>query len=102
MWPMLRSEAIGIIKRGLGFRQTQDAAIVAALQQAQRDLEHGKTLPNWMLEVDSPIAVTANVSTVATPSLFLRLHEEYQPYYLDANGQRVYLPRKNLMEAQDA
>lgn len=99
---MMRSEAITIIKRGLGFRQTQDAAIVAALQQAQRDLEHGKTLPNWMLEFDAAMPVTANVSTVTTPSLFLRLHEEYQPYYLDTTGNRVYLPRKNLMEALDA
>ena len=50
--PVLRSEAITTIKRGLGFRQTQDASIVAALKQIQENLEHGHTLPSWLLVFD--------------------------------------------------
>lgn len=99
---MLRSEAIGIIKRGLGFRQTQDAAIIAALQSAQRDLEAGKTLPNWLLVFDQPISVTAGTAVIAMPTGFLRLHEEYEMYFLNDEGQPVNLPRKNPQEAQAA
>lgn len=100
---MMRSEAITIIKRGLGFRQTQDAAIVSALQIAQRDLEHGKTLPDWLLAYDEPITVVAGTATVATPTGFLRLHDEHALYYLSVpEGLRVAIPRRNPEEAYDA
>jgi hypothetical protein len=96
---MLRSAAITIIKRGLGFRQTQDAAIIAALQQVQRDLEGGKTLPEWLVTYDSPLAVVAGTATVAQPAGFLRLHEEYPLWYTDSLGGQAFLPRKNHNEA---
>jgi len=99
---MLRSEAVGIIKRGLGFRQTQDAAIIAALKQTQRDLEAGKTLPEWLVTYAEPLATPAGVATVALPLRFLRLHEEYPPYYLNSSGAKVWLPRKNAIEATEA
>lgn len=99
---MLRSEAITIIKRGLGFRQTQDAAIIAALKQAQRDLELGRTLPDWLLVYDAPITVVGNVATAALPERFLRFHEEYQMYYLNSDGKPVGLPVRRPEEAYDA
>jgi hypothetical protein len=99
---MMRSEAIGIIKRGLGFRQTQDTAIIAALQSAQRDLELGKTLPNWLLTFDVPVPVTAGTPAVTLPPDFLRLHDDYNTYYLNSDGARVFLPRKNYTEAYTA
>lgn len=99
---MMRSEAIGIIKRGLGFRQTQDAAIVAALKQVQRDLEHGKTLPDWLLTYGAVCSVLTPGYIVTLPTTFLRFHEEYPPYYVDADGTAVNIPRKNSMEARDA
>lgn len=99
---MMRSEAIGIIKRGLGFRQTQDTAIIAALQAAQRDLEAGKTLPTWLLTFDAPIPVTPGTATVTLPVNFLRLHDDYNVYYVNSDGARVFLPRKNYTEAYTA
>lgn len=98
---MLRSEAIGIIKRGLGFRQTQDASIIAALQKAQRDLEAGKTLPNWLLAFDVAVPVVANTATITMPAGFLRLHDDYELYYL-VSGVPMYLPRKTPQEAASA
>jgi hypothetical protein len=99
---MLRSEAINVIKRGLGFRQTQDVAIIAALKQVQRDLEAGKTLPNWLLVFDAPITVTANTATSALPTGFLRVHEDYPLYRSGSGGAKVFIPRKNYTEAYQA
>lgn len=99
---MLRSEAITIIKRGLGFRQTQEPTIIAALQAQQRDLEQGKTLPSWLLSYDVPITVTANNATITLPSGFLRFHDDYEMYYTNADGANVFLPRKNYTEAYQA
>jgi hypothetical protein len=96
---MLRSEAITIIKRGLGFRQTQDAAIVAALKQIQRDLEHGKTLPSWLLVFDVAIPVTADATTVSLPTGFLRFHEDYPPFFVNSDGDVVNVPRRTSDEA---
>lgn len=99
---MLRSEAITILKRGLGFRQTQDAAIIAALKTAQRDLELGKTLPNWLLAFDVPVAVTAGTAAIVMPTGFLRFHEDYELYYRTSTGVAVPIPRKAPQEAVDA
>ena len=99
---MLRSEAITIIKRGLGFRQTQDAAIVAALKQVQRDFETGATLPEWMVVYAEPQVVSALTGTAPLPAGFLRLHEEYPAYFLNTSGGKVYTPRKNATEAKEA
>jgi hypothetical protein len=99
---MLRSEAIAIIKRGLGFRQTQDSAIVAALKQAQISLEEGKTLPSWLVVYDEVVPVTAGTAVVALPTGFLRLHEEYPLYFVDADGKNVAVPKRNAMEAESA
>lgn len=100
---MLRSEAIAIIKRGLGFRQTQDTAIIAALKEAQRTLELGHSLPTFLLQYDLPIEVTATQPLVDLPTGFLRFHEDYQMYYFNSTlQQRVFVPRKNYREAFDA
>jgi hypothetical protein len=99
---MLRSEAIAIIKRGLGFRPTQDTAIIAALKEAQRTLELGHTLPNFLLAYDAAVAVTNGSPTITLPTGFIRFHDDYQLYYVNSSGARVFLPRKNYTEAYQA
>jgi hypothetical protein len=99
---MNRTAAIAIIKRGLGFRQTQDTAIISALQQVQRDLEGGKTLPNWMLVFDAPIVVTSGTALATLPAGFLRFHEDYPPYYINSSGGSVTVTRKTDDEAHAA
>ena len=99
---MLRSEAITIIKRGMGFRQTQDTAIIAALKQVQRDFESGATLPEWLVTYAEAQTVDPLTGTAPLPARFLRLHEEYPPYFLNVSGGKVYTPRKNATEAKEA
>ena len=98
---MLRSEAITIIKRGLGFRQTQDAAIIAALKQAQRELELGKTLPEW-LRVFVTTLITPGSGVVTMPEGFIRLSDEMPVYYVTTEGALVMLPHRMNDEAFDA
>lgn len=99
---MQRSEAIAIIKRGTGFRQTQDQAIIAALQEAQRDLELGKTLPTFLMKYDAEITVTADNELINLPEDFLRFSDDYDLYYLNQYSAQVFLPRKNRQEAYQA
>jgi hypothetical protein len=99
---MLRSEAVTAIKRGLGFRQTQDTTIIAALQAQQRMLERGKTLPSWLLTFDVPFTITANSNAITMPARFLRFHDDFEMYYTNASGARVFLPRKQYTEAYQA
>jgi len=99
---MLRSEAITIIKRGLGFRQTQDSAIIAALKFAQRTVEGGRSLPTFLLVFDVAIPVVANSPSFVMPTGFLRLHDDYDMYYLNADGARVFIPRRNYTEGYQA
>jgi len=99
---VLRSEAIAIIKRGLGFRQTQDAAIIAALQAAQRILETGRTLPTWLLVTGGAITVTPGIPDIVLPTGLLRLHDDHDMYYVNSSGGLTTLPRKNYGEAVEA
>lgn len=99
---MLRSEAISIIKAATGFRAGSDTTIIRALQTAQRDLEQGKTLPNFLLEFDASITVTADDPLVTLPTGFLRLHDDYDMYYVNSDLARVFLPRRNYTEAYQA
>jgi len=96
---MMRSEAITIIKRGLGYRQTQDASIVAALKQAQRDAELGQTLPNWLVAFNAPLNVIQPFGAVDAPPGFIRLHDEYPMFYFGPDGDTVSIPRRNQTEA---
>ncbi len=64
--------AISRIKRGLGFRTDLDTEILSALNEAQRELEQGKTLPRWLLVEDATLTLLANSNTVNLPDNFLR------------------------------
>lgn len=96
---MNRSAAVTEIKRGVGFRPTQEPTILSALQEAQRILETGRTLPEWLIVYDADITVTADNPNFALPSDFLRLHEDYDLYYTNTGNARVFLPRKDSREA---
>jgi len=101
---MMRSEAITIIKRGLGFRQTQDAAIIAALQQAQRDAELGQTLPDWLVVFNQSQPMISPLSTYTLPERFIRFHEQYPVRYMLASdpGTPILFPKWNYLEAVNA
>ncbi len=75
---------------------------MSALMQAQRELELGKTLPNFLLTYDELIAVTADTAEIVLPERFIRFSDEYEIYYTNSNGARVFLPRRNYTEAYTA
>lgn len=98
---MLRSEAILEIKRGLGFRQTQDTTIIAALKQAQRTLELGRTLPSFLRATGTSI-VTADQESIALPERFIRFNEDIAPFWLNSDGAKVFLAVRRYDEAYAA
>ena len=99
---MLRSVAVADIKRGVGFRPTQDTTIIAKLQEAQRQLELGGTLPDFLLSFDNEITVTADDPEITLPTRFLRMHDDYEMYYLNDYDKKVFIPRRRYDEAYAA
>lgn len=91
---MLRSAAVSIIQRGLGFRSDLSDEIISALQQAQRVFELGRSLP-WFLKLeDQSFAVTSGSADIALPTSFLREVEGETFHYTDANtSDRVFLEK---------
>jgi len=69
---MLRSAAIARIQRGLGFRTDLNDAIILSLQEAQRELERGKTLPKFLLQEDQTLTLLEGEHAVALPAGFIR------------------------------
>jgi hypothetical protein len=85
---MLRDEAVGRINDGLGFRQAGHSLtdkIIARLIEAQRDLEHGKTLPRFLLLEDEILLLPAGEHQVALPERFLRLDDDNLLHYPATN-----------------
>lgn len=101
---MTRDEAIAEVKRGTGFRANLDTTILAAFDAAQRQLELGKTLPWFLITYDAELAYVANSPTLDLPEDFIRLTDEYDPYYIEASSTNVRIPilRKNYTEGRDA
>jgi hypothetical protein len=72
---MLRSEAVQRINDAIGFRAAGNSLedlIIRRLQEAQRDLEKGKTLPKFLLLEDQTLTLPANQHAVPLPAGFLR------------------------------
>lgn len=120
---MTRDEAVTRIQNGLGFTSSASTYIISRLQEAQRELEKGKTLPKFLLQEDQTLTLVDGTSTVALPTGFIRKSEndpirylptgEETPYYLverqfasaltayaqtDASGPKVYAIRKATIE----
>lgn len=96
------SSALTEIKRGLGYRTTLDTSIVGALNSVQRGLEQGVSLPDFLLVFDAAISVTADDENITLPTGFLRMHDKYDMYYVDDEGGRNYLPRRDEQEARES
>lgn len=97
---MLRAVAIARIQRGLGFRTDLDTEITAALQEAQRLLEQGTSLPYFLLNEDAAISLTAGTSTFSLPARFLREADNSQPHFYPTTGGITKLVKKDLDEAR--
>jgi hypothetical protein len=69
---MLRDLAVSRIQEGCGFRSDRAETIVSRLQEEQRELERGKTLPGF-LKVDTGLALAIGTNYVTLPTDFLRI-----------------------------
>jgi hypothetical protein len=79
---MTRDDAVVRIQQGLGFRTDLVSNIVAALKEAQRVLETGRSLPGFlMLETQSLVVPVGNAG-VPLPTRFIREWEEDPPHYV--------------------
>lgn len=74
---MTRDEAVALVHQGLMFRSGQSAAIINALQAAQRTREMGKSLPWFLVQEDQTLTGTANSPTISPlPTGFIRVVED--------------------------
>jgi hypothetical protein len=94
---MDRSEAVARIKRGLGFRTDLDDTIVTQLQESQRQLERGRSLP-WFLVVESEaLSITSGSGEIALPTRFIREKpREGLYYYSSVELENVFLEKIDL------
>jgi hypothetical protein len=85
---MTRDEAVAFIKFGLGNRTGTelDNAIVARLQQAQRLLEQGRSLPYFLKVEDAAFAVPQGNADVPFPVGFLREVQHETFHYPTQDG----------------
>lgn len=104
---MLRDAAVARINRGLGFLpvghgQTND--IIDCLQEAQRDLEKGKTLPKFLLLEDQELTLLTGENTVDLPEDFLRVDDDNGIYYIgpDSHLRRYLVQFKYYRDAVES
>lgn len=97
---MLRDVANTRIQDGLGFRPDLADKINLRMQEEQRDLERGKTLPHFLLVYDQALALAADGNTVALPTDFLRRSDELIRYTVtDASPTVRKVPWRSFDEA---
>jgi hypothetical protein len=95
---MLRSEAVARIKRGLDFRTVGDDNIVSQLQESQRYLERGKTLPHFLI-FQEDFALTAGTAQYAVPTRFLMEADDEPFHYVDDEDEYAFLEKLSYPEA---
>lgn len=104
---MNREQAILRIRRGLGFVEddSYDETIISALQEAQRLLENGRTLPHFLKVEDEELVVPVGSEEVALPDGFLHEVEGEGLHYVGDGNEFEFLEKtdlENLKQAFDA
>lgn len=93
---MNRTAAVARILEEIGFRPagtSLDTTIINRLKEAQRDLEHGKTLPRFLLQQDQTLSLVAGDHSVALPPGFLRDTDDGIRFYTVPGGKPQFLSR---------
>ena len=97
---MQRDTAVARIKQICGFRTGNDTEIVNAIQDAQRALEMGTTLPWFLVEEGTTIALTSGNRVGTLPTGFIRFARKRGPHYFPASSTKpTYLEEKDQDEA---
>lgn len=91
---MLRSAAISRIQRGLGFRTDLTDEIIAALKEAQRLLERGRTLPYFLLQESQSFSVASGSAEISLPTGFLREKEDERFHFTSSESDELVFLEK--------
>jgi hypothetical protein len=94
---MNRSDAVRRVNDAIGFRpdgNALEAKIILRFQEAQRDLEKGKTLPKFLVQEDQTLLLPAGAHTVALPAGFLRDVDETGIRFYSQPGSRPFFLRR--------
>lgn len=99
---MLRSLAVTKAKRLLGFRQGTDLddPLIEALQEAQREVEKGRTLPFFLIARQVTISLTTPWTYANLPERFLREVEDEPVYWVDTESNYVPLAKVRYQQAR--
>jgi hypothetical protein len=97
---MLRSLAVARIQRGLGFRSDLEDEIISALQEAQRLLELGRTLPFFLLQEDEALSITSGSGALALPTGFIREKDDEGPHLVDDDGKLYFMEKMDFERAK--
>jgi hypothetical protein len=101
-----RTEAVTRINDGLGFRpagHSLEPKIILRLQEAQRDLESGKTLPRFLIQENQIVNLAAGEHTAPLPPGFLREVDDNRLHFtLAPSDIPFYLQPKRYNDASIA
>lgn len=103
---MDRDTAVARIRDGLGFRPTgwaREATVILRLQEAQRNLQKGKTLPKFLLQQDATIALVAGTHIASYPTGFMRISDDTRLRYFPQSSEiPVFLSERLYVDAVTA
>lgn len=103
---MLRDVAVQRINDAIGFRPSGnplEARIVLRLQEAQRDLERGKTLPRFLIVEDYSFTLVAGDHSVSLPTGFIREDDDTRIRFFPSTSEvPTFLERKYYIDAVQA
>jgi hypothetical protein len=98
-----RTEAVRRINDGLGFRpdgHSLEPKIILRLQEAQRDLEKGKTLPRFLIREDQTITLLAGGHSALLPADFIREDDDNRLHFFNVSSDIAqYLKPKRYSDA---
>lgn len=92
-------DAVTRLNEGLGFRAAghlQEPMFIRRIQEAQRDLEAGKTLPRFLLQENQPLFLAAGTHNVTYPGGFIRDDDDNRIHYtpVDSNVPTYLKPMR--------
>lgn len=99
---MLRDAAVQRIQEGLGFRTDLETTVIARLQEEQRDLERGKTLPRFLLKEGEVLSLASGTNLVTLPTDFLRRSDSPLLYIPVGSESARIIPWKEYEAARDS
>jgi hypothetical protein len=97
---MLRSIAVQRVQAGLGFTTALADQIILRMQEEQRDLERGKTLPKFLLVEDATLNLLTGTSSVNLPIDFLRRSHNMLTYVPTGTTVARTIPWREKDEAR--